>query len=125
MVGLVIFSLSERPLMLSFKPSLLGAACLGLVLTACSPSEPAPQADPQASASEAASSARGFTADKFTYANYTQVRVTHLDLDLDVDFEAKVLRGTATLDFERIDRAAKELVLDTKGLTILLSLIHI
>ena len=119
MVGLVIFSLSERPLMLSFKPSLLGAACLGLVLTACSPSEPAPQADPQASATEAASSARGFTADKFTYANYTQVRVTHLDLDLDVDFEAKVLRGTATLDFERIDRAATELVLDTKGLTIL------
>jgi aminopeptidase N len=56
--------------------------------------------------------------DKFTYANYDQVRMTHLDLNLDVKFDEKVLDGIATIDFEKIDPNARELVLDTKGLTI-------
>jgi aminopeptidase N len=46
------------------------------------------------------------------------VRTTHLDLDLDVNFEAKVLEGMATIDFERIDPSSAELVLDTKDLLI-------
>ncbi len=56
--------------------------------------------------------------DKFTYANYDEVRMTHLDLDLDVDFDRKVLDGTATIDFVKIKGDAKELVLDTKDLTL-------
>lgn len=56
--------------------------------------------------------------DKFTYANYDKVQMTHLDLDLDVDFERKVLDGTATIDFKKLDLMASELVLDTKDLTI-------
>ena len=56
--------------------------------------------------------------DKFTYANYDQIQTTHLDLDLDVNFDAKVLEGTATLDFRRIEPDVDELVLDTKDLLI-------
>ena len=56
--------------------------------------------------------------DKFTYANYDEVRVTHLDLNLDVNFDAKVLDGIATLDFERVKPGADMLVLDTKELLI-------
>ena len=56
--------------------------------------------------------------DKFTYANYDEVRVTHLDLNLDVNFDAKVLDGIATLDFERVTPDADMLVLDTKDLLI-------
>ncbi|MDA8708772.1 M1 family aminopeptidase/hydrolase, partial [Hellea sp.] len=56
--------------------------------------------------------------DKFTYANYDEVRVTHLDLNLDVNFDAKVLDGIATIDFERVKPDADMLVLDTKDLLI-------
>ena len=56
--------------------------------------------------------------DKFTYANYDEVRVTHLDLNLDVNFDAKVLDGIATIDFERVKSDADMLVLDTKDLLI-------
>ena len=56
--------------------------------------------------------------DKFTYANYDEVRVTHLDLNLDVNFDSKVLDGIATIDFERIKPDADMLVLDTKDLLI-------
>ncbi|MEP3892275.1 MAG: M1 family metallopeptidase [Hellea sp.] len=56
--------------------------------------------------------------DKFTYANYDEVRVTHVDLNLDVNFDAKVLDGIATIDFERVKPDADMLVLDTKDLLI-------
>jgi len=58
------------------------------------------------------------SADKFTYANYTNVKMTHLDLDLDVNFDRKVLDGLATIDFEKINKDAESLVLDTRKLTI-------
>ena len=44
--------------------------------------------------------------------------MTHLDLNLDVNFDAKVLDGIATLDFERVKPGADMLVLDTKDLLI-------
>ena len=56
--------------------------------------------------------------DKFTYANYRDVTVTHLDLDLNADFETKTLAGTATLDLERHARGIDTLFLDAKELTI-------
>ena len=56
--------------------------------------------------------------DPFTYANYADVRVTNVDLDLDVLFDEKVLSGTAELSFERINPAATELVLDANDLAI-------
>lgn len=56
--------------------------------------------------------------DKFTYANYNDVRVTNVDLDLDVLFEEKVLDGSAEIDFERLNPEAKTLVLDANDLEI-------
>jgi aminopeptidase N len=58
--------------------------------------------------------------DGHTLANPGQVRVTHLDLDLTVDFESKTLAGVAILDFQRQPgaRAEAPLRLDTRGLTV-------
>lgn len=57
-------------------------------------------------------------ADKFTYSNYNEIRVTHVDIDLDVDFDTKVISGSATLDFEREKNDVETLVLDANDLTI-------
>lgn len=56
--------------------------------------------------------------DKFSYANFHEVKVTHLDLNLDVNFDEKVLDGIATLNITQIDPDATQLILDTKDLTI-------
>lgn len=56
--------------------------------------------------------------DKFSYANYLEAVVTHLDLNLDVNFDKKILSGIATLDFKKVTPAASTLVLDTKDLNI-------
>ncbi len=58
--------------------------------------------------------------DVHSHANPEQVRVTHLALDLRVDFRLRQLRGTAILDVARQPGAAPDapLVLDTKGLAI-------
>lgn len=56
--------------------------------------------------------------DPHSYANPEAVRVTHVALDLDVDFEAKRLSGFATLALERVDAAADTLVLDSRDLKI-------
>lgn len=53
--------------------------------------------------------------DLHSHANASEVRVTHVDLDLEVDFRARQLRGTATLD---IQGTADNLVLDTRDLEI-------
>jgi leukotriene-A4 hydrolase len=53
--------------------------------------------------------------DHHSYANFDDVAVKHVALDLDVDFEAKQLRGSATLALEG---KSDSLVLDTKKLTI-------
>jgi leukotriene-A4 hydrolase len=63
----------------------------------------------------AASSER---ADPHSYANFETVRVTHLELDLDVDFDRRRLAGHVDLTIERRARDAAELVLDTSGLSI-------
>ncbi|MBK9168455.1 MAG: M1 family metallopeptidase [Bryobacterales bacterium] len=55
--------------------------------------------------------------DPHSFSNPEQVRVRHLELDVEVSFERKVLSGTATLNLERRDRGA-QLVLDTRDLRI-------
>ena len=55
--------------------------------------------------------------DTQTYARPQIARVTHVALDLVADFEAKEMRGTATLDILAAP-GAKEIVLDDKGLVI-------
>ena len=53
--------------------------------------------------------------DLHSYGNVSAVRMKHVGLDLEVDFEARQLRGTCTLDVEGEDG---ELVLDTRDLAI-------
>lgn len=56
-------------------------------------------------------------ADVYSWAQPAQVQVRHVDLDLTVDFDARVLRGTATLELQNL-REARTLVLDTNRLNI-------
>ena len=89
-----------------------------LALAACSPSS-APDTTAEKNVVQTiVPTQRFFTADQFTYANYQNVVVKHADLDLDVNFNRKVLDGAVTLDFERISPGAPRLTLDTKDLLI-------
>ncbi len=55
--------------------------------------------------------------DFHSYANPAAVRVRHLDLDWDVLFEEKILKGTAVLTVERVSQN-QPLILDTRNLNI-------
>jgi len=96
--------------------TLLTAASVTLASCAANVGTPTP---PEVSAAATVIPAeRFFTADQFTYANYQDVVVKHAALDLDVDFDRKVLDGAVTLQFDRIDPSAETLTLDTKDLMI-------
>ena len=56
--------------------------------------------------------------DYHSFANVDQFRVTHVELDLRVDLESKVISGTVALEVKRLDPRATQLVLDTKDLMI-------
>ena len=54
-----------------------------------------------------------------SYSNPEQIGVRHLDLDCDVLFDRKILKGAATLSIERrVDSGAPPLILDTRNLRI-------
>src|SRR5436190_2923336 len=55
--------------------------------------------------------------DYHSYANPSAVRVRHVDLDWDVLFDQKILKGSATLTIDRIFQDAP-LILDTRDLKI-------
>lgn len=55
--------------------------------------------------------------DAWTYARPAEARVTHVDLDLNIDFASKTISGVAVLDVAAA-KGAKEIVLDTLDLTI-------
>ncbi len=95
------------------KSVLLTATALNLILGGCN----APKTD--AAAPMVKTTVQTIIKhDKFTYSNYDHVRITHLDLDLDVKFDQHVLEGMATLDFKRVGTQTGQLVLDTRGLLI-------
>lgn len=56
--------------------------------------------------------------DPYSYAQPDQVKVTHLDLDLTLDFPHKELHGKATLALAWVNPKATALVLDTRDLKI-------
>lgn len=99
-----------------FKLSII-TSLVSLSLVACN----APKNAETPSLSETAikiPTQRNFTADQFTYSNYQDIKLTHVSLDLDVNFDRKVLDGTATLSFERVKPETTSLILDTKDLLI-------
>ncbi|HEX5082222.1 MAG TPA: M1 family metallopeptidase [Blastocatellia bacterium] len=57
--------------------------------------------------------------DAHSYANPEQVRVRHIDLNLDVLFDRKVLKGYTILAIERTQPGADTLKLDTRDLKII------
>lgn len=87
-------------------------------LAACSPNTSTTGSTDVTAVQTVVPAERFFTADQFTYANYQEVVVKHAALDLDVDFDRKVLDGAVTLRFERIKATAQTLTLDTKDLMI-------
>jgi aminopeptidase N len=91
-----------------------------LLLSACEKSGEAPTVINQET-SEAPKIAPVLTTadavDPHSYAKPLEARVTHVALDLGVDFDTKRVSGTATLDIDR-KPDAKEIILDDKGLEI-------
>ena len=95
------------------------AVAASLLLAACRVGEQDNAAQP-ASAEAAAIAPILTTADArdiHSYARPLEARVHHVALDLTVDFDARRIGGTATLDIDR-KPDAKEIVLDDKGLEI-------
>ena len=94
---------------------ILIAAAAALVLSSCQADRAPP---PVAEASTVAPILDTPDAvDVHSYAKPLEARVTHLDLDLAVDFDAKRIGGTATLDVQA-KPGAREIILDDKGLEI-------
>jgi leukotriene-A4 hydrolase len=87
-------------------------------LMGCSPSVKNQQTE-QAKPSETSANEIQVGKDYHSFANPDEVKVTHLLLDLNVDFEQKILSGSVELDYKKIDPSAKKLILDTRDLTIL------
>ncbi len=56
--------------------------------------------------------------DIHTFADPSQARVKHIDLDLEALFDRKILKGTATLAVERPASSNAPLILDSRQLTI-------
>jgi len=86
--------------------------------TTPSNTSPSPKVDQSLPSVEVTKNAIQVGKDYHSFANPESIKVTHLSLDLTVDFTKKVLVGTAQLDFERVDVNAQQLILDTRDLTI-------
>lgn len=102
------------------KASQLGlSSALLLAVLGCSP---APQTPADTSSSEPAAAPGAVemdvSRDYHSFAKPHEVVVEHLALDLNADFERKVLEGEVEITFKRMAEQAQILVLDTRELTI-------
>lgn len=94
--------------------------CLAAALALGCSREAAPPADgaaPPAAKTETAVTSPAVV-DEHSYAQPDKVRIDDLALQLAVDFEHKQLSGSATYTLNWVDKAATQLVLDTRGLNI-------
>ena len=93
---------------------LAAALVLSVSAAACTSMDPAGERAPGMTAPILTSAdAR----DSQTYARPEVARVTHVDLDLALDFQRKAVGGTATLDVLAAP-GAREMVLDSRGLAV-------
>lgn len=88
-----------------------GLGLCAIALAACTASAPE-------GTTERAAAGAGAVADPHSFANVADFRTRHLELDLETDFQARRLSGTVDLSIERLDGAARALVLDTRDLTV-------
>lgn len=93
------------------------AAAAAFLLAACQTAQVPQQLAPAPASAPAPVLATSDARDIHSFAKPLEARVTHLDLDLDVDFAARRVGGTAALDIERRPDA-REIILDSKGLEI-------
>src|SRR5687768_1108082 len=101
-----------NPLMFRDAPAALAlASAIGTIAIGCGKTGPPAETDRPVTTTSAQER------DIHSYARPEDVRVTHVALDLDADFDARVLSGTATLTLHR-NASANQVVLDTKGLEI-------
>ncbi|HEX8385615.1 MAG TPA: M1 family metallopeptidase [Rubricoccaceae bacterium] len=106
--------MTPRPLLTAALPFVLALAA------GCSGTRPAAPAAavPQAVLTEPVAAGRPApTQDVHSYAQPAYAAVTHVALDLTVDFETTTLGGTATLTVQARP-GAREVVLDTRGLDV-------
>ena len=95
----------------------VAAAAAALLLAACQASDqPAPVSNTDGAAISPILTGAD-AVDIHSYAKPLEARVTHVALDLNVDFTAKRLGGTATLDVDA-KPGTKQIMLDDKGLEI-------
>ena len=92
------------------------AAALGVLASGCQGNQAAPVANQAHPASATATAEK--IVDEHSYAQPDKVRITDIALDLAVNFDAKTLSGSATYTLNWVDKAATQLVLDTRDLTI-------
>ena len=99
------------------KPWTRAATLLTLVLAACRGGHENGTSEPKPVEPVAAVLTTADAVDTHSFARPLEARVTHVALDLTVDFDSKRIGGTATLDIQR-KPGAKEIVLDDNGLEI-------
>ena len=92
-------------------------SCVAAMAAGCS-RDAGPEAQPAAEPAEAAAVIPERNRDEHSYAQPGVVVIRDLALDLDLDFDARQLRGTATYLLDWKDPAGTELVLDTRDLSI-------
>ncbi|SBV37006.1 Peptidase M1 membrane alanine aminopeptidase [uncultured Stenotrophomonas sp.] len=99
------------------SPFLMLPLAVALV-AGCAKEPAAPVADPVAEKPAAAVNTVSRSHDESSYAEPDKVVVKDLALDLNVDFDQKQIGGTATYALEWKDKDARQLMLDTRELSV-------
>jgi len=89
-----------------------------VIATGCSRQAPTEAAAPAAKPAPAAVKPADRSHDESSYAEPGKVVIKDLALDLKLDFDSKQIGGTATYTLDWKDKSAKQLLLDTRELTI-------
>ncbi|HET9049312.1 MAG TPA: M1 family metallopeptidase [Chiayiivirga sp.] len=97
------------------RTPLIALCCVALLAVGCQREAPAPAAPAEPAKTVAPLPADH---DEQSYAEPLKVKITHMALDLAMDFDARTLAGTVTYDLDWLDPKATELRLDTRDLEI-------
>src|SRR6478735_8075884 len=95
------------------RKTLLVAAALALVVCSCQT-----KTEKQKTMDQTTISQTSVAKDTHSYANPEAVAVKHLDLNIEVSFEQKTIKGTATYDLDKKTQT-NTLILDARDLKIL------